>query len=79
MIRRKDCALEFHREGEILRVEPYGPGVIRVRASLDRIREENWTLLPAEDCAAYTEQTEQGARLLNDDLRVHHSSFHTLL
>ena len=41
--------IQFRREGEVLQAEVFGKGIIRVRAGLDRIREENWTLLTPGD------------------------------
>ena len=70
MIRVNGQTIEFCREGEILRAEPYGAGILRVRASAGRIEEENWTLLPAEPCGVKAERLTEGAVLKNGDLEL---------
>ena len=45
MIAIQDHAIIGSLENEFLRIEPYGPNAIRVRASMGKISDENWTLL----------------------------------
>lgn len=48
-----DRHLVFEREGEILWLESYGPGIIRVRGSASgHIEPEDWTLMPPEESCA---------------------------
>ena len=50
MTRVKDNSIQILREGELVQIEAYAPHIIRVRASVDRIIDQDWTLLPAETC-----------------------------
>ena len=58
MIAIQDHAIIGRLENEFLRIEPYGPNAIRVRASMGKISDENWTLLPPEasDCEIVTQE-----------------------
>ena len=58
MIAIQDHAIIGSLENEFLRIEPYGPNAIRVRASMGKISDENWTLLSPEasDCKIVTQE-----------------------
>lgn len=63
MLQKRDSGILFRREGETLLLEPYGPGIIRVRAACTLPGEQRWTLLPPAPCAATAELTDAGAEL----------------
>lgn len=58
--------IHFSREGEVLQVEAYGEDVIRVRAAVGEIQDENWTLLPAEACRAEIFSLDGGGAILKN-------------
>ena len=58
--------IRFSREGEILQVEVYGEHVIRVRAAVGEVQDENWTLLPAEACRAEIFSLDGGGAILKN-------------
>jgi alpha-D-xyloside xylohydrolase len=61
--------IEWRSRGQILRVEPWGPDVIRVRATfLSEIPERAWSLLPAGAVAVETAVEGGMARLVNGRL-----------
>lgn len=49
MVEKIHNQIRILRDGEHVLIEAYGPGVIRVRASLGEIADLDWTLLPAEE------------------------------
>ena len=58
--------IRFSREGEVLQVEAYGEHVIRVRAAVGEVQDENWTLLPAEACRAEIFSLDGGGAILKN-------------
>lgn len=81
MITIQDHAIIGSLENEFLRIEPYGPNAIRVRASMGKISDENWTLLSPEasDCKIVTQ--EDGSLRMKEwtDRACHHSGQPDLL
>ena len=56
---------------EVVWMEPYGPNVIRVRASRSlRIAEQDWTLLPPLESEAKITVSEQEAAIENGKKKV---------
>lgn len=81
MILRKENSISFVREGEFLRLDAYGPDIIRVRASLDPVSEEKWTLLDPEPCMVRTYENNGEVFLENGKITAAlseggHLSFH---
>ena len=67
-----DCGaddLTWQEEGELLRLEPYGDGVIRVRASGSlHISDERWNMLPPRTGSSRIEKSGDGYRLFSGRL-----------
>ena len=74
MILKGEKSLAFLREGEFLQLEGYGPDVIRVRASLNPVTDEGWTLLAAEPYAAHIYEEDGLTWLKNGKIKVSLSS-----
>lgn len=47
MLYTQEQALIWEHDHETLRIEPWGPNAFRVRASKDKLKDEDWALLPA--------------------------------
>lgn len=65
MLKVTHNTLEIFREGEIVRVEAYGPDVVRVRAAAARMKSQDWTLLKPTDAEAQIRKEENGYTLQN--------------
>lgn len=66
MLTTTNRSLNFCREGETLLLEPYGPDVIRVRATAGPdVLDNAWTLLPPVPCSASVSREAGKAALRN--------------
>ena len=65
MLKVTHNTLEIFREGEIVRVEAYGPDVVRVRAAAARMKSQDWTLLKPADAEVQIRKEENGYTLQN--------------
>ncbi len=71
IISKNESGLMFQQRDEIILIEPYGEGIIRVRASRNAcLSDEKWTLLDAEPCEFSVEVTENKGVLINGNMRV---------
>ncbi len=71
MIQLNGNKIQILREGEFVQIEPYGPHVIRVRASVGEIVGQDWTLLPPQVCEPNLGADGEGNTYLeNGDIRV---------
>lgn len=66
MVKKSDKRICIFREGENVKVEPYGKHIIRVRASIGEIADLDWTLLPAGMDQAKTGTDEEGRMVLEN-------------
>ncbi len=67
----KSNGLIFSQRDETIFIEPYGEGIVRVRASRNaKLSEEKWTLLDAEPCDFTVEADEHKGILKNGNIRV---------
>ena len=65
MFTAKGNALEYRREGETLRIEPWGSDALRVRAVMGReFSGRDWALLPPEAAQSTVRIDEQGASVI---------------
>ncbi|MER7482538.1 hypothetical protein ABTX60_33705 [Streptomyces sp. NPDC126510] len=73
MCQQAERALERRAQGEILRVEPWGPHAVRVRAAADTVDDEaNWALdlPPVEGAVTVLVRDDGTARLVNGRITV---------
>ena len=65
MFTAKGNALEYRREGETLRIEPWGSDALRVRAVMGReFSGRDWALLPPEAAQSTVRIDEQSASVI---------------
>ena len=75
MIRKEKEKLIYHFDAEELWIDPWGKNAVRVRATKNaHMPEENWALLPQTECGSIITVSEEGADLVNGQLRVHITS-----
>ncbi|CAM3506053.1 MULTISPECIES: glycoside hydrolase family 31 protein [Saccharibacillus] len=74
MLQAQERALIWTYDHETLRIEPWGPNAFRVRASKDRLHDDDWVLLPAgepADNAAVTVSADgRSATIVNGKIRA---------
>lgn len=71
MVEKNQNRIRILREGEHVRIEPYGPGIVRVRAALGEIADLDWTLQAAKDSDVVIQNDETGNMIMvNQNLRV---------
>ena len=72
MLRQEGNRIIFHYDAEELWIEPWGENAVRVRATKDAgMPEENWALLSPEEVPCRICLDEDGADLINGELKVH--------
>jgi len=74
MLYAQEQALIWEYDHEILRIEPWGANAFRVRASKDKLHDDDWALLPAgaasEKADVQVAEDGRSARIVNGKIRA---------